>query len=190
MPNTTANRSRRSIVRGFRIKDINSGNFSSRVLPWNNTDEEDLVLEHIRLHPNEDEKYDDLDDLLEKLDLDGFESVRTADGKNLGDLIRRNVQGKIRGMRLKFPTGRRYSGARNESEEMFSGPPSHASGDDIEDTPRLPQSGELETNNGTANNRSQTGANNPFPPPPLESDTDNTFSDSSLFSDSDNENSA
>ncbi|KAI1820049.1 hypothetical protein F4861DRAFT_92778 [Xylaria intraflava] len=54
---------------------------------------------HIRRHPNEDERYDDLQGLLMNLDLHGYENMVNVHGEGLYSIIEKKVKDKIRGVR-------------------------------------------------------------------------------------------
>ncbi|KAI2620866.1 hypothetical protein GGS21DRAFT_388291 [Xylaria nigripes] len=80
-----------SLVRGKKAKELFGKSMRFRwTLP-----EENLILNHIRQNPGEGEKYDNLNDLLRNLDLDGYELVN----QGLYMMINRKVKSKILSMR-------------------------------------------------------------------------------------------
>ncbi|KAI1190470.1 hypothetical protein F5B17DRAFT_74630 [Nemania serpens] len=70
-----------------------------RLFIWTQAQKFEL-LTHIRNHPYPEEKYDDLDTLLVRLDLDGYgPEITNLDGERVCDMIERKVKSKIRDMR-------------------------------------------------------------------------------------------
>ncbi|KAI1434648.1 hypothetical protein GGR50DRAFT_694864 [Xylaria sp. CBS 124048] len=88
-----AERTENSMVHGKRARNTY---FATR-LSW--TDDELLCFQvHLQAHPVEEEIYEDLNDLLRQLDLDGYDGIQNTKQQDVGEIIADKVKAKLASM--------------------------------------------------------------------------------------------
>ncbi|KAI0421127.1 hypothetical protein F5X98DRAFT_371141 [Xylaria grammica] len=94
-------RTQNSLIFGTPAKDVTS------TLPRfiYSKQQENAIIDHVTSHLDTEFKFDNLDLLLEKLDLHGYEDVRNSRFENLNDLIVKKIKSKIALMRQNMGLG-------------------------------------------------------------------------------------
>ncbi|KAI1277920.1 hypothetical protein F5Y07DRAFT_407108 [Xylaria sp. FL0933] len=87
-----------SRIFGVRARDI-----TSRVPRFNFLPSAQVaIMDHVRNHQAPGTLYNDINELLVRLDLNGFENITNAEGKNVHNIIVRKVKSKISSARLSY----------------------------------------------------------------------------------------
>ncbi|KAI0813845.1 hypothetical protein GGR55DRAFT_676774 [Xylaria sp. FL0064] len=87
-----------SRIFGVRARDV-----TSRVPRFNFLPSAQVaIMDHVRNRQAPGTQYDDINELLVRLDLNGFENITNVEGKNVHDIIVRTVKSKIRSARLSY----------------------------------------------------------------------------------------
>ncbi|KAI0424090.1 hypothetical protein F5Y09DRAFT_353850 [Xylaria sp. FL1042] len=104
-----------SLIFGVEAKDVTSRTPRFNFLPSAQID----IITHVREHWAFHTRFDDLDQLLVRLDLHGYENITNAQGQCVHDIIMKKVKAKITSTRFGF-------GLLNVYE---AGPLSHSPGE-------------------------------------------------------------
>lgn len=122
MSQPAAQRTQASRIAGIPARDIRS----YFQIQWGRV-QDDIFLDHIMNHLDAENRYDDMDQLLQRLNCDGFENVTNDQGENVHQIIVKKVRAKIAAMRTKAGLGnkpiREYKSASTvvDSEDSDDG---------------------------------------------------------------------